>query len=401
MKTFKAYLEEENIDEGFLRIIQNSFTKLRKKILSLLKRLEFGKTVRINLNAVSSLSEEKADLKSRMGYYSEFCTAYELSKIITSNKASLVGKSPDDLKRIRDNYKKDKLLSKKNDFGKDSKKVPDEAKRMEESGLALANSIWSDMQKNLQDLQIIDFEIKITGESGKGITKADIELVARKKNTNEIVDHIEASLKAYKDWNINVSNSTFTSWVINLLAPDIGGFQTKTTVDSKVNEFVKRYGLEKQMKRIQDLQAGEDSPAKLKKKIGREAAKKLVDDRGVYIEVRNLMIDVFEKQYSSRKEEINNNFLKLLGFDGTDDLYLSVQKQAGKKVQVLSSRSSEKFNEILKNMKKDLNIEFEKSNSKVNTGIIFKSGNIILFKSNFAFRDLDKVSQFVSFKDWV
>ena len=401
MKTFSAYLKEEDIDEGLLRLIKNSFRKLRKKILRSFERLKMGKTVRVSLNAASSLSEEKADLKSRMGYYSEFCTAYELSKIITSNKASLVGKSPDDLKKIRDSYKKDKLLSKENDFGKDSKKVPDEAKRMEESGLALANSIWSDMQKNLQDLQIIDFEIKITGESGKGITKADIELVARKKSTSEVVDHIEASLKAYKDWNINVSNSTFTSWVINLLAPDIGGFQTKTTVDSKVNEFVKRYGLEKQMKRIQDLQAGEDSPAKLKKKIGREAAKKLVDDRGVYLEVRNLMIDVFEKQYSSRKEEINSNFLKLLGFDGTDDLYLSVQKQAGKKVQVLSSRSSEKFNEILKNMKKNLDIEFEKSNSKVNTGIIFKSGDTILFKSNFAFRDLDKVSQFVSFKDWV
>ena len=157
MKTFSAYLKEEDIDEGLLRLIKNSFRKLRKKILRSFEKLKMGKTVRVKLNAASSLSEEKADLKSRMGYYSEFCTAYELSKIITSNKASLVGKSPDDLKKIRDSYKKDKLLSKENDFGKDSKKVPDEAKRMEESGLALANSIWSDMHKNIQDLQIIDF----------------------------------------------------------------------------------------------------------------------------------------------------------------------------------------------------------------------------------------------------
>ena len=92
--------------------------------------------------------------------------------------------------------------------------------------------------------------------------------------------------------------------------------------------------------------------------------------------------------------------LKLLGFDGADTLYLSVQSKAGKDVKVLSSRQSKEFNKILDNMKKDFDIEFEKDDSKVNTSVTFKSGNTVLFKSNFGFRDLDKVSQFVNFKGW-
>ena len=405
MKTFRAYTNINDLDESILSFSRNLFSNIKNKIKKTFSKFKSGETVKLKLNFATAgkvLKEatEKVDLKSRMGYYSEFCTAYALSKLIKAEGMSLVGNTSDQLKNIRDNYKKNKLLDRKLNFGKDSTKVPGEIIRMEESGVALAVSIWKDMKQNIEDIEVVDFEIKITGESGKGITKADIELIARKKNSAQIVNHIEASLKAYKDWNINVSNSTFTSWIINLLAPDIGGFKTKTTVDSKVSEFIKRYGLEKQMRRIQELQSGENSPAKLKKTIGREEAKKILDDQGVYIEVRNLMIDVFENQYSSRKQEINDNFLKLLGFDGTDNVYLAVQKGAGKKVSVLSSKSSEEFNQILSSLKKKFDIEFEKSNKKVNTAVTFKADKKVLFKSNFAFRDLDKVSQFVSFKDW-
>lgn len=405
MKTFKAYTNINDLDESILSFSRNLFSNIKNKIKKTFSKFKSGETVKVKLNFATAgkiLKEatEKVDLKSRMGYYSEFCTAYALSKLIEAEGMSLVGNTSDQLKNIRDNYKKNKLLDRKLNFGKDSTKVPGEIIRMEESGVALAVSIWKDMKQNIEDIEVVDFEIKITGESGKGVTKADIELIARKKNSAQIVNHIEASLKAYKNWNINVSNSTFTSWIINLLAPDIGGFKTKTTVDSKVSEFIKRYGLEKQMRRIQELQSGENSPAKLKKTIGREEAKKILDDQGVYIEVRNLMIDVFENQYSSRKQEINDNFLKLLGFDGTDNVYLAVQKEAGKKVSVLSSKSSEEFNQILSSLKKKFDIEFEKSNKKVNTAVTFKADKKVLFKSNFAFRDLDKVSQFVSFKDW-
>jgi hypothetical protein len=414
MLNFKDYTE---LDEGLISSIRDAgmFVVKRIKMASralsnqikkAFSRLDFGKRTKINLNYVSGgrpLNEatETIDLKSRMGYYSEFCTAYEVAKLIENAGAELKGMTSAQLLQHRDNYKREKLLCKDCKFPKATPaQVREEAQRMEESGIGLAASIWSDIRQNATDLELIEFEVVLTGESGKGRTKADIELFARKKSTREVVDHIEASLKAYKDWNINVSNSTFTSWVINLLAPEIGGFENKGSVDSKITAFVSKYGLEKEMRRIQELQSGENSPAKMKRKIGREAAKKMVDDQGVYIEVRNLMIKVFEDQYKSRKEEINENFLKLLGFDGADDLYLAVQNKAGKQVSVLSSRQSKGFNEILDAMKKGYTIDFEKSDKKVNTSVIFRSGSTVLFKSNFAFRDLDKVSQFVSFKNW-
>ena len=62
--------------------------------------------------------------------------------------------------------------------------------------------------------------------------------------------------------------------------------------------------------------------------------------------------------------------------------------------------SSKAFNNILESLQDDFNIEFEKSTGQVNTSILFYLDKKLLFKSNFAFRDLDKVSQFVSFKDW-
>lgn len=401
------------LDEGILDSLRNAGRFLTQKIKSAarfigtkIKRamstLSFGSQVKISLNYATqgkSLNEavDKLDLKSRMGYYSEFCTAYELSKIISNAGGNMRGLTKQQLLKHRNDYKANKLLCNNCEFGAPKPKVVQEAKRMEDSGIGLAKSIWSDIKQNATDLQVTEFEVKLTGESGKGITKADIELIAYKKSTNKVIDHIEASLKAYKDWNINVSNSTFTSWVINLLAPDIGGFQTKSTVNAKVTEFVKRYGYEKQMKEIAKYQKFGPS---IKRDADRATAKKAVDDEQVYIKVRNLMIEVFEKNYKKRKKEINENFMKLLGFDGADDLYLAVQKKKGGEVAVLSSRTSKGFNQILDSMKEDFDIVFEKSNDKVNTSITFKSGSNILFKSNFGFRDLDKVSQFVSFKDW-
>ena len=404
-QSFTKMLKENNVlEEGILDTVRNairaSIKFISNKIKSAFSKLKIGGATSINLNYATRgrpLNEavDKADLKSRMGYYSEFCTAYEIAKIITEEKGFMRGKSVSELKKVRDDYKANKLLGV--DFGADTNKVPAEAKRMEDSGIGLAKSIWNDIKVNATDLLVTDFEVVLTGESGKGVTKADIELIARKRNSNQVVDHIEASLKAYKDWNINVANSTFVSWIINLLAPDIGGFKTKETVKEKVAKFVKRYGYQKEMEQIALYQRFGPN---IKSAEGRPAAKKAVDDEQVYMKVRNLMIDIFESEYSKRKEEINNNFVKLLGLDGSDDLYLAVQKKSGGEVAVLSSRTSKEFNKILELLRNNYDIEFDRSDRIVNTGIQFRSGRTVLFKSNFAFRDLDKVSQFVNMKDW-
>ena len=412
MKTFKKYIE---LNEGVFDAIKVVSIWIKDKIKNAIKsisstieksfsKLVFGQVIKTKLNYITNgkalnEAEDNVDLKSRLGYYSEFCTSYSLAKLVESNSGNLVGNTSSYLKKHKESYKKNKLVGVK--FPKiDNKKLVVEIKRQEDSGVAIAKQLWEDIKVSTEDLGFVEFEIVLTGESGKGITKADIEFIARKKSTKEVIDHIEASLKAYKSWTINVSNSTFTSWIINLIDPELGGFSNKGSVEKKVGEFIKIHGLKNQMRKIQDFQSGPNSPAKLKKTIGREKAKELIDSEGIYSKVRDLMIQVFKVEYKKRKSEINSNFVKLLGFDGVDDLYLAVQTQAGGKVDVLSSRTSKAFNNILESLQDDFNIEFEKSTGQVNTSILFYLDKKILFKSNFAFRDLDKVSQFVSFKDW-
>lgn len=412
MKTFKKYIE---LNEGVFDAIKVVSIWIKDKIKNAIKsisstieksfsKLVFGKVIKTKLNYITNgkalnEAEDNVDLKSRLGYYSEFCTSYSLAKLVESNSGNLVGNTSAYLKKHKESYKKNKLVGVK--FPKiDNKKLVVEIKRQEDSGVAIAKQLWEDIKVSTEDLGFVEFEIVLTGESGKGITKADIEFIARKKSTKEVIDHIEASLKAYKSWTINVSNSTFTSWIINLIDPELGGFSNKGSVEKKVGEFIKIHGLKNQMRKIQDFQSGPNSPAKLKKTIGREKAKELIDSEGIYSKVRDLMIQVFKVEYKKRKSEINSNFVKLLGFDGVDDLYLAVQTQAGGKVDVLSSRTSKAFNNILESLQDDFNIEFEKSTGQVNTSILFYLDKKLLFKSNFAFRDLDKVSQFVSFKDW-
>ncbi len=414
MKSFKEFEPLEDIDEGLIDIVKIAALWIKKvvrrglkKVSNVIKKsfggLSFGQTAKTKLNYITNgkalnEADDNPDLKSRLGYFSEFCTAHSLAQLVASSKAKLVGNKAAYLKTHKESYKNEKLVGVK--FPKtDTKKLNAEIKRQEESGAAIAQQLWADVEK-LEDLSMMEFEIVLTGESGKGITKADIEFIARKKSTKEVIDHIEASLKAYKGWTINVSNSTFTSWVINLIDPDIGGFSNKGSVDKKVGQFIKKHGLAKKMRKIQDLQSGPDSPAKLKSEIGREAAKAIVDSEGIYSQVRDLMIKVFKAKYKTNKAEINANMVKMLGLDGDDDLYLAVQTKSGGKVDVLSSRTSAAFKDIVKSLQDDFTIKFEKSTGKVNTSIEFWSGKTQLFKSNFAFRDLDKVSQFVSFKDW-
>jgi hypothetical protein len=415
MKSFREFEPLDDIDEGLIDIVKITALWIKKiikrglkKVSNVIKKsfggLTFGKTAKTKLNYITNgkalnEAEDNIDLKSRLGYYSEFCTAHSLAKVVESNSGNLVGNTSAYLKAHKESYKNEKLVGVK--FPKiDDKKLAVEIKRQEDSGAAIAIQLWEDVKVSTEDLALVEFEIVLTGESGKGITKADIDFIARKKSTKEVIDHIEASLKAYKGWAINVSNSTFTSWIINLIDPEIGGFSNKGSVDKKVGQFIKKHGLEKKMRKIQDLQSGPDSPAKLKKTIGRDAAKAIVDSEGIYSQVRDLMIGVFKAQYKKNKAEINANMVKMLGFDGADDLYLAVQTKSGGKVDVLSSRTSAAFNDIVKSLQGDFTIKFERSTGKVNTSIEFWSGKTMLFKSNFAFRDLDKVSQFVSFKDW-
>jgi hypothetical protein len=107
MKTFRAYTNINDLDENILSFSRNLFSNIKNKIKNTFSKFKSGETVKVKLNFATAgnvLKEatEKVDLKSRLGYYSEFCTAYALSTLIKAEGMSLVGNTPDQLKNIRD-----------------------------------------------------------------------------------------------------------------------------------------------------------------------------------------------------------------------------------------------------------------------------------------------------------
>lgn len=397
MESFKKY--HTQMTEGVLGNLKNHAMRLIGKFKKLLSNLQFGKSVEISLIQPSTLSEAKtdqSDLKSRMGYYSELCVAESLLHTIVNELPDNVKGTPvADISRLKTEYRNNKLLDTTIVWSTkvNASKLTKEIKRQEESGDVLGLKIWDDIKISTDDILFCDFEVVLTGESGKGITKADIKLVVTKRNTNEVIDTIKASLKVYKSWNINVANSTFISWIINLIEPSMGGFGNKGSLDAKMLPFIKKHGKKDQIEQLIKLQRFGDG---IKKTQGRAVAKKAVDDNRVYFTVRNIMIDIFTSAYKTNKDKINQNMLTLLGFDGADDMYLAVQTAAGKKIEVLSTRTSKEFKKMLDKLRAGFDIRFNKSDTIVNTGMSFFSGDDLLFVSNFGFRDLSKVSNFVN-----
>ena len=452
MKSFKEFESLEDINEDLIESIIDDYygvideglvdfaklvaiwikKKVRKgikKVSNTIKKafgsLSFGKSVATKLNfitngkALNEAEEGTPDLKSRMGYYAEFCTAWQLALLLKSKNLKFKDKPNNSVKYLqtyKKNYAKNSLLAV--EFpGVDKNKLASEMDRQEKSGVALASQLWEDIKK-LEDLSMMEFQIEITGESAKFESKADLIFRCWKMDKKRAHDEIKASLKAYKGWSINVSNSTFVSWVIELMAPEIGEKHGKSgPIELKVADFIEKdKSLKKQMLAIKGIQSGSSwteytdddgkkvkgvSANRMKNATSREDVKALLDSEGIYMEVRDLLIEVFKKRYKKDKAQINKNMLKMMGLDGKDFVYLAVQNQdKNKTMETMSSKTSKSFKELLDQLRDDLNIDFTYSATKVNTSIIFSSGTTEIFKSNFAFRDFDKVSQMLNFKRW-
>jgi len=401
MKKFKEFLrEQEYIAEGLLGNIYVHFKKTLNSFLNkfkkLFSKLKFGQSKEISISFVSALNEstESIDLKSRLGYYSEYVTGWRLAELLESKGLTLSKTNTTKLKKFSDNYLKTKIIDVKDQFdSKTLKSIDSEVFRMQESGMGLAQQLLEDIKYNAEDIEFLEFEIELTGDSGKGITKADVVFRVKKKNEKEIQDEIMASLKAYKSWNINLANNTFMSWLVNLLGGDI---QYKN-LNEFVEKFVSKYGDAKSKKSLQELLKYQRTFIPLKKKIGREKAKQHIDEIGLYSKARDIMIQVFESQYKKRKEEINDNFLELLGFDGSDEMYMAVKTSEKSKVQIISTRTSKELKKLAENLKGNFDVKFRTKPGKVSAEILFMLNKEILFKSDFAFRDGDKVSSFVNF----
>ena len=277
MKSFREFEELEDIDEDLIESVIDDYygvideglidfaklvaiwikKKVRKgitKVSNTIKKafgsLSFGKSVATKLNfitngkALNEADEGTPDLKSRMGYYAEFCTAWQLALLLKSKKLKfkkITNNSVKYLETYKNNYAKNSLLAV--EFpGVDKKKMASEMDRQEKSGVALASQLWEDIKK-LEDLSLMEFQIEITGESAKFESKADLIFRCWKKDAKKVTDEIKASLKAYKGWSINVSNSTFATFFFPLLLilkkNDVLGSALNTAANEEPNASAK------------------------------------------------------------------------------------------------------------------------------------------------------------------
>ena len=232
--------------------IKSLFSYLKEKIKNLLD-LSFGqkKSIRIDLSKIrSEILSEGVELKSRIGYYAEYTTAYNLALLIEKNGGNLTTarSRPLYLKKMM-NQKKESILSLELNPS-DKKKMPEELSRMESSGLILSQTIFEDIRLNEQDYNALQFDIELTGDSQKGSSKADLILTVGKMTKKEIVDRIFASLKAYKTAEINLSNNTPISFFKKIFYDTL---ETKN-IDEFIEKFNQDYGSQEDLKKLYSLQ---------------------------------------------------------------------------------------------------------------------------------------------------
>jgi hypothetical protein len=363
--------------------IKNIFSSLKEKIKDLLN-LSFGqkKSIRIDLSKMQSkiLSEStEGDLKSHIGYYAEFVTAYNLSKLLEENGGNLT------TSRSQPSFLKNLMIQKKKTIlslelsPKYKKEVPGELERMELSGQVLSKSIFEDIRLNGNDYNALQFDIELTGVSGKGISKSDLILTVGKMSKKEIVDRILASIKAYKKADINLSNNTPISFLRKVFYdnPDAWG----NNIEKFISDFVKDYGSEKEMKKLYELQVVISS--KMKSGVSKENAR--LHAKTTHGDLIEIMATVFNKYYPNHKEEVNARVMKILGFDGSDDFYAAIGTT---KQKTISSRQSKEMKQMIDDLNTEFTIVFERNKQTKNANFIFlNKDNKEITKSTITFSD--------------
>ena len=376
MKTYNTLITE--ISFNFLKPLKNLFNSIVERVRNAINSLSFGEKISVKIN-MNMLKEDKIDMKSRLGYYSEYVTGYELSKLIENAGGNLTTErsKPSVLKGQM--LQKKKELSNANFSAKEKKSLPGEMIRMESAGAALANQIFNDAILKGNDYDALQFDIHLTGVEEKGISKSDLILIIGMMNRREIIDRISASLKAYQSTSINLANKTFISLVKDLFY-DQGDFDTKNT-QVFINKFVEDYGSKKELNRIHELQG--IIKTEMDKGKTKESARKVA--KLTHGEVIELIVKIFNRYYKENKEEINVRVLRILGLEGDEDFYASIGKT---KQKVISSRKSEKLRDMMDKLRGDFTLHLERNKQTNNAYISFKSPNgELILDGNITFTD--------------
>jgi hypothetical protein len=393
MLTFKEHF-------NFVARIKNLFSFVFEKIKDLLV-LSFGqkKTIKIDLSKMSNqILSEDVDLKSHVGYYAEYTTAYNLSLLIQKNGGNLTTSrsQPSYLKKLMEQKKKTILTL--NLKPSEKKKVPSELERMNSAGILLSKVIFQDVILKGNDYNSLQFDIELTGDSEKGSSKADLILTVGKMSKKEVVDRICASIKAYEKSKINLDNATFISLFKKLFYDNPKSWGNK--IENFIVDFVNDYGSEKEIRKLYALQ--NTIKTKMESGLSKEDAR--LYSKTVQGEVIEVMVKIFNEHYSKHKKEVNTRILKILGFDGADDFYAAIGE--ANKQKYISSRQSEEMKQMLQDLNQGFNIVFERNGKTRNANMFFYSpnGKKLITKSNLTLTDTGKdgkTNAFVDVSDFI
>jgi hypothetical protein len=351
--------------------ITDVFKSILTKIRGAFSSLSFGKKVSVKIDMPNL--QEAIDLKSRLGYLSEYATGAALAHLIYGKGLRLTARS--DHKQMMNLYvKKRKEIEA---LGAEKSEID----RMEHAGYNMSNQIWTDIMTNGEDLELLTFDIELTGDSAKGESKADLILTITKDSEQQIVDRVVASLKAYKSGTINLSNSTFVSLMKTLFYDSTDNLPKNT--EEFIVRFAKDYGSVADMRKLYDLQ----NIIGTKMKAGKSKEDARVIAKTTHGEVIEIIAKIFKTYYPKHKTEINERVLKMLGLDGDDDFYAAIG-EAGKQ-KVISSRHSKELQGMIKKLSAGFILTVERNGTTNNANILFKSpkGDVIINKLNITFAD--------------
>jgi hypothetical protein len=384
MLSFKT---QQQIDEFFN--VRALLSGLIQKLRQAFRMLGFGRKVRIPLG---SYMKEEVDMKSRLGYLSEYATAMELALVIENAGGRLTPRSTSAVLTRTYNQKKQELVV--------LKAPPAEIARQESAGKVMGDQIFKDIVMEAQDFGLLEFDIELTGDSGKGVTKADLVLTVSKDSQKVVVDRIMASLKAYKTASINLSNSTFLSLIKTLFYNSDANLPRGS--EEFVEKFARDFGSLEDIRKLHELQGFIGT--RIKQGASKPEARK--EAKGTHGDVIDLIAKIFKTYYPKHKKEMNERMLHMLGFDGEDDFYAAVGPTG--KQKVISSRASAELRMMIQQLMSGFDLTVERNGKTNNANILFKTptGQIIT-KANITFADtggkypMGKTNAFVDFKQFM
>ena len=432
MKSFKEFFDEEKIEESLIGSIKSKFNSIKRMVIALLSKLKisFGRKKTITIFKSKPLNEsllsEKESTQALYGYHAEFVTVYRLLDLI--NKNGLAGgiTSSDSLTKVEKTGEAAVSVARKrmvrhnlsNGLAKNNKT---EFSRNVKSGMILAESIFNDGISGIEDLYLCEFIVSHTGDLLKGISTADAKLTIKKKDSSEIITEILASLKAYKKWNINLSNNTIMSFLHNSGLDEYipENILAKIKVDQNIRENIHKILKSKNKSEINYNQA----KTKIEKLYGTNVFEPVAyefakDDNWGYKKDKNVDKDRIEKYnkalqqsylnyvkissktlqeammvaHAKNKDAVNNNILQMLGFSENtdDDFYLAVANKDS--IQVVSSKTSKKYKDLVNKLRKDFKLIFQYDDKKIGLLVRFEDPNgKLLLKGNISFSKTSSV----------